>query len=76
MGKREAFAAVAIPLLVAAIWWLPAIAFLGLLSVAVALATDELLAMARGAGIPVGRWIPLLMLIAVLAGSWYWPQTS
>jgi len=72
MGKREAFAAVAIPLLVAAIWWLPAIAFLGLLSVAVALATDELLAMARGAGIPVGRWIPLLMLIAALAGSWYW----
>ena len=76
MGKREAFAAVAIPLLVAAIWWLPAIAFLGLLSVAVALAADELLAMARGAGIPVGRWIPLLMLIAVLAGSWYWGPTG
>jgi phosphatidate cytidylyltransferase len=76
MGKREAFAAVAIPLLVAAILWLPAIAFLGLLSIAVALAADELLAMARGAGIPVGRWIPLLMLIAVLAGSWYWGPTG
>jgi len=72
MGKREAFAVVAIPLLVAAIWWLPAFAFLGLLSIAVALAADELLAMARGTGIPVGRWIPLLMLILVLGGSWYW----
>ena len=72
MGKREAFAVVAIPLLVAAIWWLPATVFLGLLSVAVALAADELLAMTRGTGVPVGRWIPLLMLIAVMAGSWYW----
>jgi len=72
MGQREAFAVVAIPLLVAAIWWLPAVAFLGALGVAVALAADELLAMARGAGIPVGRWLPLLMLVAVLVGSWQW----
>jgi phosphatidate cytidylyltransferase len=72
MGQREAFAAVAIPLLVAAIWWLPAAAFLGLLVVVVALAADELLAMARGAGIPVGRWVPLLMLMAVMVGSWRW----
>ena len=41
MGKREAFAIVAIPLLVAAIGWLPPVVFLGLLSVAVALAADD-----------------------------------
>ena len=67
MGKREAFALVAIPLLVAAIVWLPSWAFLGLLGLAVALAADELLAMARSAGVAVGRWVPLLTLIGVLA---------
>ena len=61
MGKREAFAIVAIPLLVAAMGWLPSVVFLGLLSAAVALAADELLAMARGAGVAVGR-----ALIAVM----------
>ncbi len=72
MGKREAFAVVAIPLLVAAIIWLPQTAFLGLLGIAVVLAADELLAMARGAGIAVGRFIPLAMLGFVLVGSWRW----
>jgi len=76
MGKREAFAIVAIPLLVAAIGWLPPVVFLGLLSAAVALAADELLAMARGAGVAVGRWIPLAMLFAVLIGSWCWGVTG
>ncbi len=72
MGKREAFALVAIPLLVAAIIWLPSMAFLGLLGIAVIIAADELLAMARGAGIAVGRVTPLAMLVAVLIGSWRW----
>lgn len=72
MGKREAFAAVAIPLLVAAILWLPPVAFLSLLGIAVVLAADEILAMARGAGVAVGRFIPLTMLIAILVFSWRW----
>lgn len=76
MGKREAFAVVAIPLLVAAIIWLPQAAFLGLLGIAVALAADELLAMARGAGIAVGRFTPLAMLGFVLVGSWRWGATG
>lgn len=76
MGKREAFAVVAIPLLVAAIVWLPSWAFLGLLGAAVILAADELLAMARGSGVAVGRWIPLLTLIGVLVSSWWWGLTG
>ncbi|TFG38085.1 MAG: hypothetical protein E4H44_04375, partial [Candidatus Aminicenantes bacterium] len=76
MGKREAFAVVAIPLLVAAIIWLPQAAFLGLLGIAVALAADELLAMARGAAIAVGRFMPLAMLGVVLVGSWCWGATG
>jgi phosphatidate cytidylyltransferase len=72
MGKREAFAAVAIPLLVAAIVWLPPVAFLCLLGIAVALAADEILAMARGTGVAIGRFIPLTMLVVVLASSWRW----
>jgi phosphatidate cytidylyltransferase len=72
MGKREAFALVAIPLLAAAIIWLPPAAFLGLLGIVLALAADELLSMARGSGIAVGRWVPLAMLVVVLAGSWRW----
>lgn len=72
MGKREVFAAVAIPLVVVAIAWLPSAAFLGLLGIAVALAADEMLTMARGAGIAVGRFIPLTMLVVVLIGSWRW----
>jgi len=72
MGKREAFAAVAVPILVATIYWLPPIFFLGLLSAAVVLAADEMLAMARGAGVAAGRRVPLLMLVALLASSWHW----
>jgi phosphatidate cytidylyltransferase len=72
MGKREGFAVVAIPLLVAAILWLPAVVFLSLLGVVILLAADELLAMARAAGIEVGRWLPLAMTIAVLVLSWRW----
>jgi len=76
MGKREAFAVVAIPLLVAAIVWLPAWAFLGLLGAAVILAADELLAMARGSGVAIGRVIPLITLLGVLVSSWRWGLTG
>lgn len=72
MGKREAFAAVAIPLLAAAIIWLPDAAFLAILGVALILAGDELLHMARAAGIAVGRIVPLAMLAALLVASWVW----
>jgi len=72
MGQREAFAAVAIPLLAAAIIWLPSWAFLGVLSVALILAADELLSMARVSGVPASRWTTLPVLVAVMASSWTW----
>lgn len=72
MGKREAFAVVAIPVLAAAIIWLPSWAFLTLLGAVLLLAADELLAMARGVGMALTRWQPLLTLVAVLASSWWW----
>lgn len=76
MGKREGFAVVAIPLLVAVVIWLPSWVFLGLLGVAALLAADELLAMARGSGLAVGRWVPGLALAGVLASSWIWGLTG
>lgn len=72
MGKREAFAVIAIPLLAAAIIWLPYWAFLGLLGAVLLVAADEILAMARGAGVALTRWLPLLTLAAVLVSSWRW----
>ena len=72
MARREAFALVAIPLLVAAIVWLPQAAFLAILGVVILIAADELLAMARAAGLAVGRWLPLIMVAAVLGLSWSW----
>ncbi len=71
MGKREGLAVVAIPLLVAAIIWLPPTAFLGLLGIALALAADELLTMARGSGVAVGRFVPLAVLAGLLVASWH-----
>jgi len=67
---REALAAVAIPVLLAIIILAPVWAFLLVLGAAALLAGDELLGMARGAGIPCGRWIPLAALGAVLAAAW------
>jgi len=72
MGKREAFAVIAIPLLVAAIVWLPHPVFLALAGVAILLAAEELLAMARTAGLAVGRWLPLASTAGVLVASWCW----
>ena len=72
MGKREAFALVAIPFVVAAIVWLPPPIFLAALGAAILIAADELLTMARGAGYPVGRWLPLAATAGVLASCWTW----
>lgn len=76
MGKREGFAAVAIPLLVAAFIWLPSWVYLTVVGIACILAADELLAMARGADIPAGRWITLAVLAAILVLSWFWGPTG
>ena len=76
MGKREAFALIAIPILVATVVWLPSWVFLGLLAAAVAVAADELLAMARASGIVVGRWVPLALVVGVLGASWWWGLTG
>ena len=70
MPAREALAFVAIPVLLSIIIFAPVWAFLVVLGVAALLAGDELLGMARGAGIPCGRWLPLLSLVAVLATAW------
>jgi phosphatidate cytidylyltransferase len=70
MGKREAFAIVAIPIMVATIMWLPSWVFLLVVGCAALLAADELLAMARGAGFPVGRAIPHIAVAGLLAAAW------
>ncbi len=70
MPAREAAAAVAIPLLLAVIIWAPVWAFLLVLGAAVMLAADELLTMARGAGLPTGRWVPLAVLAGTLTAAW------
>jgi len=67
---REALAAVAIPVLLAIIIFAPVWSFLLVLGAAALLAGDELLSMARGAGIPCGRWLPLAALAALLATAW------
>lgn len=69
-GQRVSFAVIAIPLLVAAIIWLPAWAFLSVLAVAVVIACDELLSMARAAGFAAGRALPLVLIAGVMAASW------
>jgi phosphatidate cytidylyltransferase len=70
LPKRELFALVAIPIVVAVIVWLPAWVLLVVLSAAVTIAADELLGMARGSGIPARRWLSLVCLLGLLAASW------
>lgn len=70
MLDREKVAAVGIPIVFVAIVWLPPWVFLALIGAAALLAADELLAMARGAGVPCGRWLPLALLVAALAAAW------
>ncbi len=68
--KRELFAFVAIPILVAIFGWAPAWGFLIILGAATLLACDEYLKLARVNGVVVGRWIVLLLLTALLVTSW------
>ena len=70
MPKRELVALVAIPIVVAAIVLPPAWVLLVLLGAVVTVAADELLAMARGAGIACGRWLPLACLVGLMSASW------
>jgi len=69
-GQRELVALAAIPVLAGTIIWLPAWVFLGVLGAAVAVACDELLSMARGAGFAVGRGLPIALVVGVMAASW------
>jgi phosphatidate cytidylyltransferase len=69
-GQRELVALAAIPLLAATVVFLPKWVFLVVLGAAAALACDELLVMARGIGLAGGRWVPILLLVGLLAGSW------
>lgn len=72
MPKRELFALVAVPVVVAIILWAPSWSFLALLGALIVVAGDELLAMARALSIPHWRWLTLVLLAAVLASSWLW----
>jgi phosphatidate cytidylyltransferase len=68
--KRELFAAAAIPLVVAIIIWLPPWGFLTVLAAAAVFACDEYLKLARAAEVVVGRWVVLILLVALLVSSW------
>jgi len=69
-GQRELVALAAIPVLAGTIIWLPVWVFLGVLGAAVAVACDELLSMARGAGFAVGRGLPITLVVGVMVASW------
>jgi phosphatidate cytidylyltransferase len=68
--KRELFALVAIPILVVTVGWAPAWGFLAILGVAALFACDEYLRLARSAEIVVSRWLPLILIAALLVMSW------
>ena len=70
MPRREAFAVLALPILVALILWAPAWVFLVVLGAVVVAAGDELLVMASALGTPHWRWLTLASLAGVLAASW------
>jgi phosphatidate cytidylyltransferase len=75
-GQRELVALAAIPVLAATIIWLPAWVFLVILGSAVALACDELLNMDRSAGFAVGRWLPITLIVVLMAVSWAYGPTA
>ncbi len=70
MPRRELFAFVVGPIVIAAIIWLPAWVFLAAVAVTVVLAGDELLRMGAGAGVGCDRWLVLLLLAAVMIAAW------
>ncbi len=72
MARRELFAATALPILLATIVWLPLWVFLTVVAIAATMAGDELVRMARGAGVRCGRWLPVAAVPAVSAAAWRW----
>jgi len=70
--QRLLVAVVAIPILVATIVWAPPWVFLVILGAVAVAACDELLKMARGAGLDASRWLPLILTAATLAAAWTW----
>ena len=74
--KREMFAFVAGPLVLAGILWAPSWVFVLVLGAVVVGAGEELLRMARAAGLFCGRWAPLTALAAMLAAAALWGPTG
>jgi phosphatidate cytidylyltransferase len=72
LPRRELFALVAVPIVVAIIFWAPAWVFLAVLGALMVAAGDELSAMARTIDIPHWRWLTLVLLAGVLVASWIW----
>jgi phosphatidate cytidylyltransferase len=68
--KRELFALVALPIVLAIILWAPPWAFLAVVGGAATIAANELLGMARSTGHRVFRWLPLVCLVGLLSSSW------
>jgi phosphatidate cytidylyltransferase len=76
LPKRELFALVAVPAVVAVILWAPAWVVLALIVAVAVLAADELLAMARRRGVPCSRVSPLLLLAGLMVASWCYGATG
>lgn len=71
MFKREIFALIAGPAVLAAIIWAPAWVYVLILYAAVLIAADELLRMANSAQIQSGRPLPVLGVAIVLGCAWF-----
>lgn len=72
MAKREAFAFVAGPLVVAGTILLPPWVFQLAVAVAVVVAADEMVRMSAAAGAVSSRWAVLLLTAGTMAASWRW----
>jgi phosphatidate cytidylyltransferase len=71
MLKREIAGLILAPALLATILLLPAWCILAVIVLGVILAADELLGMARGAGIAASRLLPLLLVAATMVAAWW-----
>jgi len=73
--KRELFAFVAGPIVLAGIVWAPSWVFVAVLNLVALGAAFELLRMAESVGITCGRVMPIVMLAMMLAAaSWWGPE--
>lgn len=72
MAKREAFAFVAGPLVLAGTILLPPWVFQLAVAAVVMVAADELVRMSAAAGTVSSRWAVLLLTAGVMAASWCW----